>query len=298
MPLPPKKSKSATEPNVWAPTFVPQKEEAAKESEKEPNVWAKTFVPQAAGQVEEEGTTKKSNTKPKEPNPWASTFVPSEQQQPAAEPSPQHKQRAYYIIFDGSFLLTGWRKKFDGARLTARHIVKVLLPFLVRLLAEEGEQVIYSADFFDGDPDDWLHMTKGDINSEDWPRFCLERDERECCHRELGEAGVRVHTQTFKRQTTTEGATGVQHVGWVQKGTDASIAYRMGSASKGSKIVLLAGDGDFAAAIRQCPEAGKEVIVAGFRGMVSRDLQQAATQCVFLEDHDVIGTWLSAANGS
>lgn len=73
----------------------------------------------------------------------------------------------------------------------------------------------------------------------------------------------------------------------VQKGVDVAIAMRIiRLAEKYRQVILLAGDADFLDAIRYVKEKlNTNIVIAGFRGSISADLQSYADEVVWLDDY-------------
>lgn len=72
----------------------------------------------------------------------------------------------------------------------------------------------------------------------------------------------------------------------VQKGVDVAIATRMiDVAQRCNSVVLLLGDSDFVESIRYIKNrAGCRIIVAGFRGSLSPEIQCLANKVIWLDD--------------
>lgn len=100
---------------------------------------------------------------------------------------------------------------------------------------------------------------------------------------------INTHLYTLKNQMTGCWDCGAEIARPVQKGVDVGIAtliLTMAFEDKYDTLVLLSGDGDLKDAVHYVRNRlGKRVIVAGFGGSVSTDLQCQADAIVWLDEH-------------
>lgn len=97
---------------------------------------------------------------------------------------------------------------------------------------------------------------------------------------------LRVDLYEHKKQTQICPSCKTKYSRNVQKGVDVRIATQIVSLSEEfEQIVLLAGDCDFLDAIKVVKgKSNKRLVIAGFRGTVSTDLQSYADSVIWLDD--------------
>lgn len=98
---------------------------------------------------------------------------------------------------------------------------------------------------------------------------------------------LRVELYGHKKQTHTCPGCNKMSYRVIQQGVDVAIAMRIVTLSeKYDQLILLAGDADFLDAIRYMKSKGrKKLVIAGFRGSVSADLQSYADEVIWLDDY-------------
>lgn len=80
----------------------------------------------------------------------------------------------------------------------------------------------------------------------------------------------------------------------VQKGVDVELGLHLVEEGKNfDTVVLLAGDADFAGAVRRVKAAGKRVVIVGFSRTISAEFQALADQVILL---DPISRFISRTN--
>ena len=104
--------------------------------------------------------------------------------------------------------------------------------------------------------------------------------------------GPQLRVELYGHKKMSHTCPGCKHTSYrrIQQGVDVAIAMRIIMLSeKYDQLILLAGDADFLDAVRYMKAKGtKRLVIAGFRGSVSADLQSYADEVIWLDDYAAI----------
>jgi uncharacterized LabA/DUF88 family protein len=95
---------------------------------------------------------------------------------------------------------------------------------------------------------------------------------------------VRIQVKSVPLLKTPVGSDSVRY----SKGEDILLACDMvrgAILNHYDEAILVTGDGDFVPAVKQVQEAGKRVVIAGFKKSLSNALDLEANDVIYLEDH-------------
>lgn len=163
------------------------------------------------------------------------------------------------VIVDGSYLSSGLRNVTKGDRVDYRRFSKI-----VSML---NNAQVRDMHFFDAMP------SQSSTGAEQY-LFNIR------------EAGYELNMYSIKKRQSTCGVCGEESIRNVQRGVDVGIALKLvldGASYR--RVILVAGDSDFEAAVSFLRKSKVEVWAMGFEGSMSNSLKIAASRYISLNQY-------------